>query len=357
MLYDDMFGVNFMLSFYRSAFAVIYAPIVGEAARQFVLIPIILSSIVALTIIFVHLLYPQFFSRITAPFKAILLFTKMRKWTKNSSLDEVIEDAGFAYDPEQDIFYSELNAWQRNFGYCRMYDEASAPLNMIIDCEPIYFEYDGKSWLIEFWKGQYGITMGGEIGVFTSEDAEIIKSGYFSDILYDSASDKDLLQIYFSLSRNGIKSFTREDLHWWLTGFKLGEFSQPSELTMDIDITLKDKAMCYEFLKGLKNAGYSYYEIIKNGNTISLKFDKPHTPQPITRTPATDWLVQKKNEQLCTWYQEITSEQSNMHDKLKAIQKQAPEMIEEITNIRKTKQLFEMHKKLTNYSNEKESKK
>ena len=35
-----------------------------------------------------------------------------------------------------DIFYSLNDCWQRDFGYCRLYDEACAPLAMIIDCEP-----------------------------------------------------------------------------------------------------------------------------------------------------------------------------------------------------------------------------
>jgi len=30
--------------------------------------------------------------------------------------------AGFAYNPEKDIFYSTKNTWQKNFGYTHMYD-------------------------------------------------------------------------------------------------------------------------------------------------------------------------------------------------------------------------------------------
>jgi uncharacterized protein (DUF927 family) len=54
--------------------------------------------------------------------------------------------AGFAYSKQQDIFYSTLNAWQRSFGYSRLYDEAAAHFAMIVDSEPIYFDYDGKRW-------------------------------------------------------------------------------------------------------------------------------------------------------------------------------------------------------------------
>ena len=68
-------------------------------------------------------------------------------------LDKGIEIAGYGYDSEQDIFYCNMDAWQRNMGYSRLYDEATAPLGMILDCEPIYFKYGGKRWLVELWKG------------------------------------------------------------------------------------------------------------------------------------------------------------------------------------------------------------
>jgi len=45
-----------------------------------------------------------------------------------------------------------------------LYDEAAAPLGMIVDCEPIHFEYKGKRWLIQFWKGQYDLPTGAEVG-------------------------------------------------------------------------------------------------------------------------------------------------------------------------------------------------
>jgi hypothetical protein len=101
------------------------------------------------------------------------------------------------------------------------------------------------------------------------------------------------------LKKKGKTMFTREDYHWWLTGFKLGEFSYPSELIMDSKITFKEVGMLNEFVKGLKNAGYSSNEFTVLGTSVSLKFNKPHTPQPISRTPEMDWVMQWKNNLLC----------------------------------------------------------
>lgn len=53
--------------------------------------------------------------------------------------------------------------YQRKFGYYEPYDELVYSLNIGIDCEPTYFQYDGRRWLIEFCKGEYCMTTVGEL--------------------------------------------------------------------------------------------------------------------------------------------------------------------------------------------------
>jgi len=260
--------------------------------------------------------------------------------TGNAELDNAVEIAGYSYDPNQDIFYSNLDPWQRSVGYCRLYDEASAPLGMILDCEPIYFEYNEKKWMIGLWKGQYDLVTGAEIGVY-KEALDLDIFGFFKGTFYSAVSNSELLQMSYTLNKNGKPLFTREGEHWWLTGFKLGEFSQPSELTLDINITFPDVIMRDAFVVGLKNTGYADEEFTKNGNTISLIFDTPHTPQVITRTAATDWIIQKKNQQLCLQYQKITGPYNNVQEKVKAIEELAPNLYEKIVRMGKSKQLYE----------------
>lgn len=262
---------------------------------------------------------------------------------------EIIDEAGYSYDPEQDIFYSQMNPWQRKMGYCRLYDEACAPLNMIIDCEPVYFEYGGKRWMIEFWKGQYGMTSGAEMGVYTTKGPDLNIPGLFNGTFYNCASNADRLYMSYSLVKNGELLMTRKGRHWWLTGFKLGEFSEPSELTMYLTVVLKNKEMRNAFIKGLHKAGYTDNDLIVDGNVVGLVFDKPKTPQPLTRVPETDWLIQRKNELLCNKYQEITKGYDKFPDKMKAIREQAPELYDAILNIGKTKPLFNMYEKIKKY--------
>ena len=261
--------------------------------------------------------------------KALRGFWERRR-RKSRSFEEALDEAGFAYDRQQDIFYSVKDSWQRKYGYCRLYDEAAAPMGMILDSQPIFFEYGGKKWLIQWWKGQYDLTTGCEIGVFVSGEPEIQVPRVFSGYFYHSVDDADMLQMELALIRNGRVLFTRKDIHWWLTGFVLGEFSQPGELTMDFSITLKDDAMCRAFVDGLRRAGYREQNFSVYRNTVALRFDRPFGEQPFTRNPVTDRLIQEKNRLMCEQYQAITGQAETMEEKWRLVSRAEPAMLPEL---------------------------
>jgi len=313
---------------------------------------IVLVLILILAGVYVLIIYSRFNKSISSSMKVSKIKVdgnEAKGVTGNTELDKAIETAGYSYDQKQDIFYSNIDAWQRNMGYCRLYDEAAAPFGMIVDCEPIYFEYEEKKWLIEFWKGQYDLTTGCEIGVYTSAGPDLNIKGLFNGTFYNCASDEELLQMSLILKKNGKILFTRKGKHWWLTGFKLGEFSEPSQLTIELIITLKDDKMRNAFLKGVKKAGYLKDEVIVKGNIVGLKFNKPRTPQPISRTTKTDWIIQRKNKLLCDNYQDITKSYDNFPDKIKAIQEKAPDIYNKIIKIGNNEHLYRIHEKIKDY--------
>ncbi len=259
---------------------------------------------------------------------------------KFSSLNEKIEPLGFAYEPKQDIFYSVMNGWQRQFGYCRLYDEAATPLNMIIDSEPIYFEYQGKDWLIEFWKGQYGMTTGAEVGVYVSEGPELNIPRVFNGTFYKTVSDEENLLISISLWKKEKHLFSRREIHWWLTGFILGEFSKPSDLTMEIEINFRSMGMCLAFLEGLKNTGYTKNEIRVQNNSVRILFTKPHSNQPVSRTRLLTFFKQKSNKKYCRIYNKLTMEMENTMDKIELIFASSPKIYKRIMRMGKSKELY-----------------
>lgn len=254
-----------------------------------------------------------------------------------------INQAGFDYDKEQGIFYSMIDAWQYDYGYCRFYDEFSAPLSIIFDCEPIYFNYNNKRWLIEFWKGQYGICTGAEVGVYASEKTIYNETMNSENIFYDKISPKEFLDISIVVKKNGEVIFERKDKHWWLTGFILGEFSEPYELSVDINITLINEEMRNSFIQGLNYAGYDNKQIKIKENSVSICFDKPKTEQPYTNIKLLNNMMQRKNEDLCNVYNNITKQYKNYDEKINAVKKQSPLLYGEIMNIGKWKSIIDLY--------------
>ncbi len=300
---------------------------------------VMLVTVAFMLSIFLYAIFPKFRNLLNR----LIRYIKNKPDINDESFEEVLDSLGYTYDARQDIFYSGISSWQREMGYCRLYDEAAAPMSMIIDCEPIYFEYDNRKWLIEFWKGQYGITTGCEIGIYAADDPDI-KTEYFNGTFYECAGEEDLLSISFEMTKNGKKLIKRKDVHWLLTGFKLGEFSEPGELSVFISIKLKDKVMRDEFIGGLKSAGYNDEEIVIINNTVSLVFEKPRTEQPYTRTELTDCRMQTNNKDLCEKFNKLTYLQDNSIDKLLYLKNTAPDLFEEFCNmIGRNKELFNVY--------------
>lgn len=246
------------------------------------------------------------------------LITKIRtewavKKVKNTTeenkirkLDDTLRPFGFLYDPGQDIIYSRLHPWQRNLGYERAFDEGAMLLSMVIDCEPIYFEYEGKRWLIELWKGQYGMTTGAEIGVYKAEKPEDFKPGDERNLHYESIDDDELLQMQYVLYRREEEIIRRQRRHWWLTAFEPGMFSKPEELSMCIKILFPTERMCYSFFKGVLDSGYEAREAYFGGNYVTMYYQKPKMKQPIRKHKLIRWMAQKNNKRNCRLYQRRT---------------------------------------------------
>jgi len=214
-------------------------------------------------------------------------------------LANAVDAAWFLYDPRHDIIYSKISPLRRIFGYAYGYDAAALAMTAIIDCEPIFFDYAEKHWMIELWKGQYGLETGCEIGVYnrptnsTSAPAYAILDGTVGvrpgdtnpshNLFFDCANDNELLVMSSTLYKNGQPLFFRgPEKHWWLTGFKWGVYSRPDELTMDVSITCLDATMLTALVTALQGMGYSVRTF---STTVSFRFATPSSPQPRSDTP------------------------------------------------------------------------
>lgn len=236
-------------------------------------------------------------------------------WAPTSVVAKAVFAAGFLYDPGQDIIYSRMDPLQRQFGYAYRYDAAALEMDAIIDCEPVFFDYAGKHWMIELWKGQYGLETGCEIGIYNRPigptspayallDATVgARPGDLNpshNLFFDCANDSELLVMASTLYKNGQRLFSRgPEKHWWLTGFKWGVYSRPQELTMDVSITCLDAAMCAALVQALQAMGHS---LDVSSTTVRFGFTTPRSHQPRSDVPAIVQAVEVADQLIVNQY-------------------------------------------------------
>ncbi|MCI8318045.1 MAG: DUF4474 domain-containing protein [Lachnospiraceae bacterium] len=168
-------------------------------------------------------------------------------------LNELAQPFGFEYLPDQDIFTSTYDSWQKEFGYCAAFDDAAVHFNMVFDCEPVYFDYNDRTWLIEFWKGQYGINTGAEIGVYRANS--LLLPSQYSTALFHGVPSEEMLGLRMELQRKNQKLFSIERIHWWLTGFRMGAYSEPEDLELQAVITFPNEEMLQRFAEAVHRKG------------------------------------------------------------------------------------------------------
>lgn len=181
-------------------------------------------------------------------------------------VNAALKPFGFVFDYCQDIVISQDDPWQKDLGYTDLYDLKAPFLNMVFDAEPICFEYNCKQYRVEFWKGQYGITTGAEVGVYVRDH-----NTHMPITFYRAASCDEQLDITFKLTKK-CDLFSRCGKSWWLTGFDVGLFSRPRDLMMSVCIVFPDECMQEAFLKALVNAGYSKTNICVCKNSVCFEY-------------------------------------------------------------------------------------
>lgn len=251
-------------------------------------------------------------------------------WEKWKKLEELLEPFGFGYDAREDIFYSILEGWQRKFGYCRAYDEGASHFSIIFDCEPFFFLYGEKEWLLEFWKGQYGMTSGGEVGLYWRDIDDVIP---VSLRIYDAVPDYEMPMIFIRVIKKGKELFHQKGRHWWMAGFVLGEYSKPKHLAMETELVFKNDEMAIAVLEAIEKRGYTKEQVLRNGNRILFFFDKPKSRQPFWQSGIFTWPKQLRNRYFCYKYRRITKVLDSHLDKILYLEKKAPKLFQRLLKI------------------------
>lgn len=196
--------------------------------------------------------------------------SSMAPMEKSQLLSSIIKPLGFFYDSRQDIISSRNDAWQREMGYTAFFDRAAPSFNMVFDYLPIYFPYQKRTWLIQFWKGQYGINTGAEVGVYYAD--RLLCERELATTHFRAVDNTDMLPISFYLTKNDTPIANVSKHTWWLTAFSMGRFSAPSQLNMNIAIDFPTCEMRSSFLDALYNTGISKNCVNTCGTEVQINF-------------------------------------------------------------------------------------
>lgn len=161
----------------------------------------------------------------------------------------------FFYNKKGKYFYSAINCWQRKFGYNNYFDIESRYWGCNIKWIKSYFTYKNKKgkkkkWRIQLWKGNYGVTVGAEIGLYYKSYSSKIPH-------YNAVSNNDMMEMSYQLHYKKLNGKKKKILqrnkmkHWWLNGFKIGHVPFISRLEMKASIEFPNKGMAKAFKNNL----------------------------------------------------------------------------------------------------------
>ena len=195
---------------------------------------------------------------------------------------------GYKYNLRDDFYYvNDVKCWQQGFGFGRFYDLVAPYILLEYDYVRVFFTYQNKDYMIQLWKGQYGMVFYGcEQGVYYKEHSDKQDSVF---TFYKSLKQEEWPEMSMTLyhDKQGDGNYTREftrdrSTHWWCSGFKPGHLRKEepaTELRQEGSIFFKDAEMARLFAKGLKVCGFGEAqnaqaigldEFNLNGSTVSF---------------------------------------------------------------------------------------
>ena len=161
------------------------------------------------------------------------------------------------------VIYATVNCWMRDFGFCFFYDFFcyTTPFFDYVT-RRFKFEYDGKEWMIQCWKGNYIAANGCEIGIYNRDKGSF---GTYYDC-YDG-----MMNMSFNLKYSDKTILEAEGEHWWLNGFKLSStLYKPSAMKLSFSVEMLDEEMAKLFADSVNNHYMHDTSCTVDGKTVSV---------------------------------------------------------------------------------------
>ena len=151
-----------------------------------------------------------------------------------------------------------------------------------------------------------------------------------------------MIQMSFMLCRNDIPMAKLHKKHWWLTAFKPGLFSRPSQLSAFITLTFPNQEMANAYADGLLATGVKVQDAYLHFNTVGFLFaEVPQTSGFLRRLRIR--IAQLSNRFWCAVYRFLTRPFTLTLDKILYLYFRLPFIFRKVLRIRTPKK--SKHKK------------
>lgn len=164
---------------------------------------------------------------------------------------------GFAYDAKYQVFYATGAGWQRTVGYTELYDRLAVIAFMPLDTIRIKFNYKGMQWMVQLWKGYYGLVLAGCETGFYYRPGDTPESQTTYNIVSEEYHQEMSCRFHY-----GTSSFNRYSKTWWLTGFSPAAQLSPATtipmMRVENTINFTDVGLMNAFIQGLEDVDHIF---------------------------------------------------------------------------------------------------
>ena len=182
------------------------------------------------------------------------------------------------YWPSEEYIFHTKYAYQWLFGFNSVYDTLSPVAGCFFDTLRFKFNYGGRDWMLQVWKGTYGYGLftGGEIGLYSKPQWSPLEH-------YQGATASNWIGMELSIYNRQTKLFTRPmENTWWVTGFKqyiMQDWSREF-CTMEATLRFPNAEMAAAFAQAVAAKGFAQAQSLVldrsynterytvNGNTV-----------------------------------------------------------------------------------------
>lgn len=196
---------------------------------------------------------------------------------KSALLTDLTAPFGFSYLSVQDILIFKADApcsmETDQSGYGAAYGQPALPERFVLDSEPVYFNYQGRTWLIVFRKGQYGIHTGAEAGIYHAD--RIVPPALRPQTVFEAASGDETVLVKMRLLGSDCPLFSVTQRQGRSGGFVTGVCVSPDDLLLEISITFPDMDMCNAFTRAMNGLGYQNSKLLLCQSTVQFYFTAP----------------------------------------------------------------------------------